>query len=123
MSDLSSGSQCFAVWCCVYFARHTSERLENDHTGALWIKLPMPAIIPVGSWVDLPTPLGWRPGCGQLSGKIALWSLMGDAIVCEIDDPCHVGTDHVAELLAIGYADHNGDYPDEVSAALGRLFR
>ena len=113
----------FSVWCCVRFARHSADRLEDDYMGELWIKMPMPAILPVGSWVDLPTPSFWRPISGLTSGEISSWSLVGNAIVCEIDDPSHLGNDSVAELLAIGYVDADGGYPDEVSAASGGLFR
>jgi hypothetical protein len=121
-SPASAGSPGFAVWCCVHFSRHTTERLADDYTGELWIKLQMPAILPVGSWVDLPTPRDWRPGSGTSSGKISSWSLMGEVIVCEIDDPSHLGNDQGAELLAIGYADHQCGYPNEVSKASDGLF-
>jgi hypothetical protein len=111
------------VWCRVRFAAHSAERLADDYAGELWIKMPMPAILPVGSWIDLPTPRTWRPCSGITSGRISSWSLIGDAIVCEINDPSHLGNDIVDELLAIGYVDHGGGYPDEVSAASDKMCR
>jgi hypothetical protein len=122
-SAASAGPPCFAVWCCVRWARLTKERLEEDFNGELWIKMSMPAIFPVGSFIDLPTPRAWDSVSGALGGRIASWHLIGSEIVCEIDDNCHVGNDSVQELLAIGYSDHSGGYPDEVWQSGERLLR
>jgi hypothetical protein len=114
-----------SVWCCVRYARHATERLADDYNGELWIEIQMPAILPVGSWVDLPTPRAWRSVLGVSIGKISEWSLVGrrGVVVCEIDDPCHLGREQVKELLAIGYSEHFGGYPKEVCEASEDLFR
>jgi hypothetical protein len=111
-----------SVWCCVRYARDAAERLADDYNGELWIKMPMPAILPVGSWVDLPTPRAWRSALGVSTGKISEWSLIGGFLVCEIDDPSHIDDYGVAELLAIGYSDHRGGYPKEVCESYDKLF-
>jgi len=123
MSPASAGSPCLAVWCCVRWARLMKERLEDDFNGELWVKIPMPAILPVGSFVDLPTPRAWVSVSGALGGTIASWHLMDGVLVCEIDDNCHIPNDSVQELLAAGYSYHPAGYPDEVSEAGKRLFR
>lgn len=116
------GSPGFAVWCCVRWVS-AGEKLKDDFTGELWINVAMPAILPAGSSVDLPTPREWGRVTGVMTGTIASWALMGSAIVCEIRDESHLGIDSVQELLAIGYANHDGGYPDEVWSASEGLLR
>ena len=117
------GSPGLAVWCCVKWAELSPDSDEDDFTGALWIRMAMPAILPVGSDIDLPTPRSWDSATGVMTGRIVSWSLCGDAIVCELEDTSHLGQDSVAELLAIGYADHSGGYPDEVWKAIEKMLR
>ena len=112
-----------SVWCRICHARRSEERLADCYYGELWIKLSMPAILPVGSWIELPTPQAWRSATGVSFGKISEWTLIGGFLVCEIDDSCHLGNEQVAELLAIGYSDYLDDYPEEVGEASENLFR
>ena len=116
------GSPGFAVWCCVRWSR-AGERLEGDFTGELWMRMSMPAILPVGSDIDIPTPRSWDSATGVMSGIIKSWSLCGDAIVCTLEGTDYLGQESVAELLAIGYADHSGGYPDEVWKAMEKMLR
>jgi len=83
----------------------------------------MPAILPVGSDIDLPTPRSWHSATGVMTSIIKSWSLCGDAIVCTLEDTDCLGQESVAELLAIGYADHSGGYPDEVWKAMEKMLR
>lgn len=119
----SNGAPRFEVWCCVHWPRDRHEGFDEDFSGELWIKVSMPAILPVGSLVGLPTPRAWDRTCGELSGKISAWALAGGVLVCEIEDTSFIDAETVKELLAIGYTDHSGGNPGEVRDAYKGLFR
>lgn len=125
MITLPANCVCFSVWCCVRFADPSHSKdptLTGDFADELWIKLPMPVILPVGSWVNLPTPKEWIGGCGHLGGAITKWFLFDASIVCEIEmRGTYLSSTDVPDLLAIGYVDTDECYPDEVQESLGKL--
>lgn len=113
----------FSVWCGVSFAgRCGSDKLDaDDYDGEIWVKVTMPAILPVGQWVYLPTPKAWKPCTGELSGRIDAWHVVCDAIVCDIFcQGMHVDAEGVSELLEIGY---QRDFPGELEESYRTLLR
>ena len=123
-SVASSGSPCLSVWCCLDLSTPESTRLEDDYQGELWIKLRMPAALPVGSRVYLPTPRPWERAGSELCGRITEWMAVGDLVVCEMDTPgSHFNGESVSDLLAIGYIKPESGCPDEVDAAYRKLWQ
>jgi hypothetical protein len=124
LSAASVGSPCLSVWCRLDLSTPTDTRLEDDYQGGLWIKLRMPAALPVGSSVYLPTPLQWERAVCELHGRITEWMAVGELVVCEMDTPgSHFNGESVSDLLAIGYIKPESGCPDEVGAAYRKLWR
>ena len=123
-SVASAGSPYLSVWCCLDLSTPTDTRLEDDYQGELWIKLRMPATLPVGSSVYLPTPRQWERAVCELHGRITGWMAVGEVVVCEMDTPgSHFNGESVSDMMAIGYIKPESGYPDEVDAAYGKLWR
>lgn len=120
---MSDSSVEFEVWFCVSFLGHETKRHPGEFAEGLWVKLSVPAILPIGSSVFLPTPLGWERTGGELYGIVRQWRAFGDALVCEVVERVDLDQDSLNDLLAIGYVDCDGGYPDEVIRAGDKLLR
>lgn len=84
----------------------------------LWLALKIPAVVPVGSNIWLPTPKSWRPVTGLMSGTVSRWDILNDKLVCKVVPDMRMDQDGADELVAIGYSREELD-----SAEDDKLFR
>ena len=104
------------IWYRINCTECESEKVLRT----LWVPQDVFAIVPVDSWVYLPTPKEWVGESGKLSGVVTGYVATGCEIECDVDLVA-IGFDEgedFAEMLAIGYVDKE---PQEIVDAYNSL--